>query len=406
MEKVISMVQGKSRLNSFKNSYLSYFMMYTFYYLSWSLFSALISVYLMDQGYTASQVSLVVSASFLTSMIAQPLIGSLCDRYGAKTVNMTLFGLAALGSLLFLMANSLLSVMVGYSFVMMIINGANPIMEKLATASPYAYGRIRIWGTAGYAVGSQLAGILYDSVAPRSLFIVFVFTMALCLLGLWGTEPGLAAPASGKKKAPKKSNESKNGFLTLIQNRQYVVFLLISAVFCGITNVVHTFLPALLQSKGLEMSSATAFLSLAVLCEAPLVLFSSKFMDRLSNKTLMMTAAGLCMGQLLIYALVPGLPASIGITLLAKHPAGMLFIMINLKAVSTVVPSGYQLTALAFIQTARNLMSILFQNLGGALIDQFSYETFFLICFGIMLLLMVIIIFFRIAAGPKEKLFS
>ena len=48
----------------YQNSYLSYFLMYNFYYLSWALFSALISVYLMGMGFKASEVSLVVSASF------------------------------------------------------------------------------------------------------------------------------------------------------------------------------------------------------------------------------------------------------------------------------------------------------------------------------------------------------
>lgn len=53
----------------YQNSYLSYFFMYNFYYLSWALFGALISVYLMGMGFKASEVSLVVSASFLTSLI-------------------------------------------------------------------------------------------------------------------------------------------------------------------------------------------------------------------------------------------------------------------------------------------------------------------------------------------------
>jgi OHS family lactose permease-like MFS transporter len=51
-----------------KGSYLSYFLMYMFYYLSMALFSGLISVYLMDKGYSASQVSFVVSCSFILSM--------------------------------------------------------------------------------------------------------------------------------------------------------------------------------------------------------------------------------------------------------------------------------------------------------------------------------------------------
>ena len=75
-------------LERYKNSYLSYFLMYNFYYLSWAVFSALISVYLLGKGFKASEVSLVVSTSF-TSMIFQPVIGMFSDRYDVK--KLTLF---------------------------------------------------------------------------------------------------------------------------------------------------------------------------------------------------------------------------------------------------------------------------------------------------------------------------
>lgn len=69
MENVIYRVSNNAVFRRYQNSYLSYFLMYNFYYLSWALFSALISVYLMDQGFLASQVSLVVSSSYLTSLV-------------------------------------------------------------------------------------------------------------------------------------------------------------------------------------------------------------------------------------------------------------------------------------------------------------------------------------------------
>ena len=47
-------------LERYKNSYLCYFLMYNFYYLSLAIFSALISIYLLDKGFKASEVSLVV----------------------------------------------------------------------------------------------------------------------------------------------------------------------------------------------------------------------------------------------------------------------------------------------------------------------------------------------------------
>ena len=88
-------------LKRYKNSYLSYFLMYNFYYLSWALFSALISVYLMNMGFRASDVSFVVSASFLTSLITQPIIGKWNDQYDMKVVNTILFVIAIIGAILF-----------------------------------------------------------------------------------------------------------------------------------------------------------------------------------------------------------------------------------------------------------------------------------------------------------------
>ena len=173
----------------YQNSYLSYFLMYNFYYLSWALFSALISVYLMNMGFRASDVSLVVSASFLTSLLTQPMIGKWNDQYDMKIVNTILFVIAIIGAILFMLSHHLIMIMLSYSIVLMMINGVNPIMEKIATASPYQYGKIRIWGTIGYALGSGMAGFLYEHIAPEAIFIVFIFTMSLCILGLLGTKP-------------------------------------------------------------------------------------------------------------------------------------------------------------------------------------------------------------------------
>ena len=85
----------------FSNSYFAYFLMYNFYFLSLSLFSTLISVYMLDKGYTAGQVSIVVSASFFSSMLAQPIMGLLNDTLGIKRVSLVSFGLIIMGDIFF-----------------------------------------------------------------------------------------------------------------------------------------------------------------------------------------------------------------------------------------------------------------------------------------------------------------
>lgn len=384
-------------LERYKNSYLSYFLMYNFYYLSWAIFSALISIYLLDKGFKASEVSLVVSTSFLTSMIFQPVIGMFSDRYDVKKVNFVLFTLAGIGGLAFMFASSLITITIGYSFVLTLINGTNPVMEKIASSSPYQYGKIRIWGTIGYATGSWLAGMIYQLISPSAIFICFIITMILCIIGLLGTQ----TPSELGQ-----NNEEKTKTSTLFHNYKYLYYLIIAAIFQGITNMANTYIPAMFQNDGLKVSLVSTILSFAVLCEAPLVLFSHKFMDKLTNKRLLIIAYSMITIQFLCYALNVWLPLKVIITLITKHPSGMLFIMINLKIVSTLVPKEHQITALAFVQTLRNLSSIIFQNIAGQILDISSYQILFALSLIVIVLGFVLVILFKVPSGKDQKLFN
>lgn len=384
-------------LKRYKNSYLSYFLMYNFYYLSWAVFSALISVYLLGKGFKASEVSLVVSTSFFTSMIFQPVIGMLSDRFDVKKVNFILFGLATIGGLAFMFASNLITITIGYSFVLTLINGTNPVMEKIASSSPYQYGKIRIWGTIGYAIGSWLAGIIYQYISPASIFICFVITMILCIIGLLGTE----TPHDLSQEKVVKTKTS-----TLLHNHKYLYYLIIAAIFQGITNMANTYIPAMFQNESLPVNLVSTILSFAVLCEAPIVLFSHKFMDKLSNKKLLISAYVMISIQFLSYAFNIWLPLKVFVTLITKHPSGMLFIMINLKIVNTLVPKEHQITALAFVQTLRNLSSIIFQNIAGQILDVSSYQTLFSLSCIIIAIGFILVLLFKIPSGKDQKMFN
>ncbi len=383
-------------LKKYQNSYFSYFLMYNFYYLSWALFSALISVYLMNKGFKASDVSIVVSVSFLTSMITQPIIGSLNEKKNIKKVDTLLFILAMLGSIAFMLSNNLILITINYSIVLLVLNGVNPVLEKIATTSPYPYGKIRIWGTIGYALGSQLAGLLYDRISPSSIFIVFVFTLLLCILGMLGT----------KNTITNTTTTTKTKTSTLFKNKSFLYYLVICALFYGVTNMSNTFIPTMLTSKGLDVSLTSTILSLAVFCEAPLVLFSYKFMDKLANKTLLLISIGMVLVQCAIYGFNLPLPFILLITLLTKHPAGMLYIMINLKVINTIIEEQHQIIALALVATLKNLVGIVFQNIAGMILDVTTYSHLYLICLVIISIDFILVCLFKIKKGTDKKLFS
>lgn len=395
------LVRGK-----LKNTYFSYFLMFNFYYSGWALFSALISIYLIGLGFSAGQASWIVSISFLASMIFQPLIGSAADRYGMKRISTIAFCAAAATGLVFVFCRSFITIALFYAITMVLLNSTNPIVEKLATTSPFPYGKIRIWGTIGYALGTQAAGYLYDAISPSAIFIAFVVSILICIIGTLRIDVDPIEAEEIKEKDQMTGKEEKTGFRSLLANRKYVYYLVVYALFTGVTQATHTFVPSMFTYEGLPASAASTILSIAVLCELPLVFFSGKFMDRCTSKKLSLIAFSLAMIQLLIYGLSMPMAAKIGITLMAKHPAGMLVIMINLKIVSSLVSPKQQISALALAATVKNLASIVFNNLAGTMIDMEGYALTFLILAGILAVGMLLLVVFRLPKGTDQHLFS
>lgn len=400
---MMSNILQNTKLN---NSYFSYFLMFNFYYMGWALFSALISVYLIGLGFSAASASLAVSISFLASMVFQPLIGSLADKYGMKRVSTTAFLAAAASGLIFLFCRSFVLITLMYSVTMVLINGTNPIVEKLATASPYPYGKIRIWGTIGYAMGTQLAGYLYDAISPSAIFVAFVAAILICTIGTRFINVSNKEQDDIAKEDEVVEKEENSGFKSLLTNRKFLYYLVVYGLFTGVTQAVHTFVPSYLTYDGLAASTASTILSVAVLFELPLVFFSGKFMDKMTSKKLSLIAFSMALIQLACYGLNMPMFLQIVVTLLTKHPAGMLFIMINLKIVSSLVSAKQQITALALAATVKNLASIVLNNVAGNLIDMQGYTATFLIFALILSVGLVLLILFRLPKGTDQKLFS
>ena len=150
----------------------------------------------------------------------------------------------------------------------------------------------------------------------------------------------------------------------------------------------------------------SVIVSLAVICEAPIVLFSNKFMDKIDNKKLLIIAFSMVIVLYSIYAFNLWIPLQVIATFVVKHPSGMLFIMINLKVVNTLVDAKYQITALSLVQTFRNLSSVIFQNIGGQILNVTSYQNMFLCALGFIFVGLVMTFLFKIPTGNDRKLFN
>ena len=129
-------------------------------------------------------------------------------------------------------------------------------------------------------------------------------------------------------------------------------------------------------------------------------------MDKVPIKKLLYIPLGILLLQYVIYGLDLGLTSKILLTLMSKHATGMLLIMVTLKIVANVVDEKYLVTAIALVQTARNLGTILIQNIAGDIIDKSGYEMMSFFLAGVMIAVIILVAFLKIPERTNQNLFG
>ena len=330
-------------------------------------------------------------------MITQPFIGNLCDRYDKKKVNGIFLAIAGIFGIVFILANNIYMIAIVYSAVLAILNGVNPIIERMATVSKHKYGLIRIWGTIGYASGSQVSGLIYRYISPEAMYLFFVGGMVLCVIGILGTKD---------VKEIEQTSEEKTSMKDVLFNKKLLFYLVIVCIFYGITNVNSTYLPAMYQHNGLTVSQATTVIFVGTMMELPVILLSRFYMNKIGNKQLLMLSFLLLVDQFMTYAYIPNVVIQIIMTFLTKSVTTMAFIMINMKVIATIIDGTHQMSALSIVSTFKSFSSIIFQAIAGYLIDLYSYQFFYGFLFVCAIIGLVLCILYKIPSGNEHRLFD
>ena len=138
----------------------------------------------------------------------------------------------------------------------------------------------------------------------------------------------------------------------------------------------------------------------------PLVFLSNFYLDKLSNKSLLIIILTAFLAGLLIRGINMSIGLTIAATVLTKHLPGMLYIMVNMKIVSTIVEEKLQVLALTLVYTAQSLASVICVNVAGRILVDGTYSGMFLLFSAPVFVAVVLVLFFRIPKGNERALFN
>ncbi len=390
-------MRSSALFRRFKGSYFSYVLIYFCAYFAMASFVSVLSVYLTDLGKTGSEMSFIISSSGIFSFFMVPAAGFLCDRTGRSRLVSAglLIGMGIL-ALVFSGCRQVWALFLLEGLLMSFLNSALPACERLASATKFRYGVLRVWGTFGYALGAQAAGLAVQHFPPFVLFFLVFLSTLLAALGLAGAEdPILPEPKEEQKKPPLSS---------FLKNPQFLLFLLITFLFYSSSGVNFNYAAFLLDTMGVPTGAVGTVLSVGTLVEIPIILFSNKFMDRFSGKTLLLICCAINVVQFICYGLSSSAWVVVTVMILLKAIGATLFMMLILKMVRNLVAAELTVTGISVVNSINNLGVILMQNLGGAILDRIGIQSFYLILAALTAAAMLLTLLLRVK--NTEKVFS
>ncbi len=328
----------------------------------------MLALYLSDIHLDASTIALITSATPLFSLATQPFLGSLADRVQSpRKVALIALGMSVLFDLLFMSTHFIPLLLISSATVLSLYNAVTPLTDRIGVSSPYDFGKVRMWGSIGFAIAAQICGIIYDVIAPISIFVLFIFGTIITMYCIFM----VLDPVFAEKGDSNETYDAKQAYKALFHNSRFMIFLIITIFFWGANTCNFTYISVFFKSVGGTASQVGTYQLFATMFEVPAILATDFVIKKFSYKTIMIFTCVMSIVNFVWYATLPS-PSAIIAVFVFKGLSTVLFTMIQVRLMMEIVDERYVSTAFGLQAMAgRGLGAVVVQMIAGHIIDAF-----------------------------------
>ncbi|MDI3473041.1 MAG: transporter, family, 3-phenylpropionic acid transporter [Thermotogaceae bacterium] len=245
----------------------------------------LIIQYLDSLGFSATQIGILVAAMPAISIIANPFWFHIKDKFKSDKLPIVLiYGFSAVIIWIFYLLPGFFWKLFSYSLLSFFVASGMPVTESVVISRVYSskgdFGKIRIFGTLGYASSTFLIGKLLK-IDYRMLFILSTVYMFIILLNSITLRNEIHDNL--RKEENKNSNEISGDYSKV----EFILMLIFGSIGIMTAFFGANFFPVLVNRLNFDPSSAGKGLSFMGLGELPFLLFSERLVRKFGNQFLL-----------------------------------------------------------------------------------------------------------------------
>ncbi len=269
---------------------------YFVHFLRHGMVSPLVPLFAGSMGCSGAMIGAAVSAFSLLSLLAALPTGRLSDRLGARTLLLLSAGFNLLYSLLLVATTSIwllipAQMIGGLGFLLLIVSSQTWVSAHTDKGvRERGFGLLSLAAALGQTMGPFLGGLVLSGTSFAG-----VFSLAACFSLLGFSIAGLDKQWQDKPLERKKSSGGaiKETLAWLASDRKMVAALIFTFTAVFAANLRSSFLPVLLQARGLSGSTIGLLLSAFALSMTLVRLVIGRIMGRFSRESLLILALAL-----------------------------------------------------------------------------------------------------------------
>lgn len=369
----------------------------SFYWMSFAVIMGFSSLYLLDSGYSNTEIGMLIAIAGIISAVLQPMLASYADKpesISLKKIIIIFSVIEVILGILLLAAYQRVFWMTGlfYGCLVTILQLLTPLvnslgMESMNQGKKLNFGAARGMGSVAYAIAAYALGIILAGTGASSVpisIIAVVFGMLAALFWF----PFEKMP---KKSAGTEKRRSGSPFAFFRSYRRFGV-VLIGCVMVYISHVLlNSFTFQIVESKGGGSPEMGSVMALASLIELP-TLFLFTFMLKKVRCDIWFRISGIFfMLKALGTLLAKNIPAFYAVQVFQMFGWALITVS-SVYYVNSIMDERDAIKGQAYMTMTYTLGSVIGALLGGALIDRAGVDAMLGFATGAAALGMVIML--------------
>lgn len=375
------------------------------------------SVYLLDRGFTNTQIGILLAFANIMSAICQPYIAGLIDRPGKFTNRNVIMGSSALimlGSILLIFLSDIKAIVfVIFALIYMIQFLYQPVLTALMfeyqkSGCNIFYGLARGLGSAGFAATSAFIGTAVEKNGTIVLLVGNIVTMiALITLTFFFKKPdGVATVTSDNNASSEGASNNKelvahNNIKEFASLYPIFILLLVGTVllFFG-HNTLNDYLIQIITNAGGSESDLGYATSLAAFLELPAMATITIIVKKISPNKLLILSAIFFTLKVVVMLLAQNM-FMVYVSQTFQLLAYAVFIPSSAYYVSANMEELDQVKGQAYVTACITLSGVFSSLVGGRVLDSLGVHTMLLISVVVSLIGTIVTIIAMLKKNSK-----